>query len=429
MSAVARGRRSGIALAAMLLLAPALAAAQTVTLPPDLSVAHPRVVIDGLAPSAEATIEATRRSVDGSRALTHSIVRRADARGRIVLTESVDDMAVFWSGQARTAVEADPSPGRTRVEVRQGDRRAAAETTSRPSTADLRQTTDTPFPGAVWVRRAVPGKPQPVVIVLGGSEGGDSTAKTYAPIFAGRGYAVLGLPYYNSFGTGRIEGLSDAFADIPVDRLAAVRDWLATQPGIDAGRIGVWGVSKGAEFALIAASRYPWLKAVAAIVPSDVVWEGWGVPGQRPSSFAFGGSPLAYVPYDGIEAEFAKYSTGGKPDLLRAHVDGRAKNPDRVAAARIPIEVYAGPVLVAGGGRDTIWPSAAMTRAIEATRKAAKRPVVAIVEEAAGHALAGPGTDPAQNFTAAGGEVRAIASARLRTWAATLDLFEAALKP
>jgi dienelactone hydrolase len=40
------------------------------------------------------------------------------------------------------------------------------------------------------------------------------------------------------------------FADIPVDRLEQARAWLQQQPRVDADRIGVIGVSKGAEFAL-----------------------------------------------------------------------------------------------------------------------------------------------------------------------------------
>lgn len=36
-----------------------------------------------------------------------------------------------------------------------------------------------------------------------------------------------------------------------------------------------WVPARG-EFALLATSRMPWIRAVVAIVASDVVWEGWG---------------------------------------------------------------------------------------------------------------------------------------------------------
>ena len=93
-------------------------------------------------------------------------------------------------------------------------------------------------------------------------------------------------------GPSRLPGLPTSFTEIPVDRLVEVRAWLAQQPGVDAERIGIWGASKGAEFALIAASHYNWINAVAAIVPSDLVWEGWGAAGPSRSSFSFGGKPF-----------------------------------------------------------------------------------------------------------------------------------------
>lgn len=56
------------------------------------------------------------------------------------------------------------------------------------------------------------------------------------------------------------------------------------------------GASKGAEFALLAASHLDWIKAVVAITPSDVVWEGYGwhtEPGTTPL-FALEGKPPAH---------------------------------------------------------------------------------------------------------------------------------------
>ncbi|MEL6709828.1 MAG: dienelactone hydrolase, partial [Pseudomonadota bacterium] len=38
--------------------------------------------------------------------------------------------------------------------------------------------------------------PHPAIIVLGGSEGSDSAARTFTKRFVPQGYAVLGLPYY-----------------------------------------------------------------------------------------------------------------------------------------------------------------------------------------------------------------------------------------
>jgi dienelactone hydrolase len=143
--------------------------------------------------------------------------------------------------------------------------------------------------------------------LLGGSEGGAITARAYAPLFAARGYAVLGLPYYSpAFNPDKLPGLPTSFTDIPVDRLAAVHAWLRKQRGLNLSRIGIWGVSMGGEFALIAATKNRWIRAVAAIAPSDVVTEGWGKAGPALPAFSWEGKPFPFQPYDGMDREIAK---------------------------------------------------------------------------------------------------------------------------
>ncbi|MBL0966014.1 MAG: MBL fold metallo-hydrolase, partial [Blastomonas sp.] len=195
-------------------------------------------------------------------------------------------------------------------------------------------------------------RPLPLVIVLGGSEGGSATGRALAPRFAEMGYAALALPYYNPPWTGEdLPGLPQAFVDIPADRLAAVRDWAQGRGDIAADRIAVYGVSKGGEFAMLAAARHPWLRAIVGIVPSDVVWEGWGTRAAEgsTSSFAWQGEPLAFVPYLGMGEAIAALTRGENTSLTVPHLEGRRAHPDRAARARIPVERYAGAVLVAGG--------------------------------------------------------------------------------
>ena len=424
-------RRTLLAAALALALTPVVAVAQpgpAVSLPVDLAVPRPEIVVEGMAHNGDVVLTSLCRSRDGKRTFVGELRRRADAQGRVRLADTPEDMALLWDAKPRDAQPGDPEPGSVTVTATDGRASTQAAVPTQPAAATYTVSSDTPFPGAVWARPAGVARP-PVVIILGGSEGGNSTATAYAPLFAARGYAVLGLPYYNGFGPGGIPGLPDAFAEIPVDRLDQVRAWLAERDDVDAGRIGIWGVSKGAEYALIAASRYGWIDAVVAVVPTDVVWEGWGRPGTPFSSFSFGGAPLPFVPYDDIQREFAKYGTGGRADLRRAHTDGRAKNPARAIQARISIERFAGPLLVVGGGKDSIWPSGEMAEAIREARRKARKPVFAVVEPGAGHGLAGPGTDPVEPLTALGGDARSIATARLAGWRETFRLFDAALRP
>ncbi|MDZ7628598.1 MAG: acyl-CoA thioester hydrolase/BAAT C-terminal domain-containing protein [Parvularculaceae bacterium] len=163
-------------------------------------------------------------------------------------------------------------------------------------------------PTEIQVGNALPGSffatpeghgPFPVIIILGGSSGDDGDARRLAPRLVAEGYAVFGLTYYSPAWYGRaakFPELPSAFRDIPVERAAMAKQWLCARKDVNCGAIGIYGVSKGAEFALLAGSLIDGFAAIAAIVPSDVVWEGWG-PGTSPgesSSFSWGGKgPLA----------------------------------------------------------------------------------------------------------------------------------------
>lgn len=428
-----------LALALVAAAAPSTAAPR-LEAPTDLTIADPapfRLV--GLRPGEEVELTSTRRV--GDKAAVARATFRADARGRIDLATAAplagdyagpDKAGLFWSAKpARAATAADPPRGQVRVEATETGRRfgaATARVMADPATLVIEPAAG--LPRAVFAHPPGPGR-RPAIIVLGGSEGGDYTAKAFAPLLAQQGYAVLGLPYYAPGYTPdtRIPGLPTSFTEIPVDRLAEARDWLAAQPGVDPARIGVWGASKGAEYALLAATRFPWIKAVAAVVPTDVVWEGWGRPGPPTASFGWQGKALPFQPYEGMDVELAKAAKGQGMELRGVHDAGRRVHPERMADARIPAERFKGSLVLIGGGEDRVWPSAEMAERVAATRKAAGLPTVLVVEPKAGHALGGLGYDPAAAFVPLGGEADAIARARRLGWKATLETFAATLHP
>lgn len=87
-------------------------------------------------------------------------------------------------------------------------------------------------------------------------------------------------------------------------------------------------------------------------MPSDVVWAG-PTPSAQPPSLAWRGQALAYVPYQDFDKAFANFATGDV--LMRRPQDKRrAAHLERMAAARIPVELIAAPVLVAGAHDDQV---------------------------------------------------------------------------
>lgn len=105
------------------------------------------------------------------------------------------------------------------------------------------------------------------LLTLKGSNGGIDPSM--APFLASRGYDVLALAYYH------FEGVPADLIEIPLESFHDAVRWLAAQPSVDAKRIGVVGISKGSEAALLLASYYPdTVQVVAAFVPSSVDWEG-----------------------------------------------------------------------------------------------------------------------------------------------------------
>lgn len=280
------------------------------------------------------------------------------------------------------------------------------------------------MPGSFFIAPEGEG-PFPAIILLGGSEGGDRGARDLAPRFLAEGYAVFGMPYYSpAWGDNPQEfpGLPSAFADIPVDRAETALRWLAERDDVRADDIGIYGVSKGAELALLAGSYIDGFAAIAAIVPSDVVWEGWGTgDGTRPSSFSWQGEPLPFVPYEGMGEEFAN-PTGpdGRPRLRFPHDKGRNANPELAVKARIAVEQIDEPVLVAGGDADLVWNSGEMAQFIAERRAEAGLPTVSLIFTDAGHYLSGDGSRETGN--PANGEAQKI------IWPATLQFFERNLK-
>lgn len=289
---------------------------------------------------------------------------------------------------------------------------------------------------------AVPddGQTHPALILLHGSEGGSlQSAREMATRFAGKGYAAFALNYF-SWDMNGLTDIPDVHVNQPVELIADVRNWLSSQPGADVGALGLYGHSKGAEYAEVAAVRYPWIKAVAACVPTDVVWEGYGIGDPRAerskdmpipdqiSSWSWQGEPLPYIP-------LRRFVPDEYFDNTERYELSRQDDPRAAQAAVIPIERAEAEFLLLGSDRDEVWASGAMARNLAARMgKAGRSDDVRLrVFSQAGHQICGDGTYPTHLWSEPSDDPRrkdldAEGRAAAESWQAIVAFFEDTLK-
>lgn len=234
-----------------------------------------------------------------------------------------------------------------------------------------------------------------VVIFLHGSEGGSpERAKRNAQLLASRGFPTLAINYF-AWPDEPIEGVPTEHSNIRIEILEGAKDWLDAQPELHYTHIAVYGVSKGAEFALVGATHYDWIDAVIAVVPSDVVWEGYSEGwngGLGASSWSLDGRPLPYIPVFPRDDKLGSlYRTNAE-----RYARSRAYHADLVEQARIPIEDTNARLLLLASDRDEIWPSGEMTRNLaERLMAAGKGDLLTVrIFPTAGHSISGTGTFP-----------------------------------
>ena len=267
---------------------------------------------------------------------------------------------------------------------------------------------------------------RPAVLLLGGSEGGlGAGAERQARLLSEHGFAVLQLAYFGGPGQPKVLKL------VPLETFDRGLAWLRARPEVDPAKIAVVGTSKGAEAALLIASRDAGVRAVIAASPSSVVWSGIDMSDFTPaSSWSLGGAPLAFLRFgtpDPKKAQGLNYISEG----YRLGLEGLAKEP----AAAIPLERSHAAVMLVCGEADTLWPSCPMARAVEARLKAKPfaQPVALLSYPQAGHAVFGPpvpADSPAfQTLGGLGGTPAGNGAAREADWPAALAFLDRALKP
>ena len=239
------------------------------------------------------------------------------------------------------------------------------------------QATGSVVPGVTFDGEFYPpqGSPKKLgVLVLGGSDGGVPSRR--ARLIAERGYPVLALAYFKTERTPQYLDM------IPLEYFDEPIEWLKKNRHMQGGGLVVVGESKGAELALLLASRKPEISGVVAFVPSAVVFQGMPKNFRPPrSSWSHRGEPLPFVPYD-------FKNLPDQEDILSIYRNS-LKQQEAVRRALIPVGSTRGPILLFSAADDRMWPSAEMSAMIMRTlgEQGFGYPFEHVTYEYAGHTM------------------------------------------
>lgn len=206
--------------------------------------------------------------------------------------------------------------------------------------------------------------PFPSILLLHGSEGGMSgwTHRT-AAIFAASGF----LCYPHTYSKGGNAWNAGNIREVELTRTAVALEALRGF-GPSNGKVGIYGVSRGAEHALLLASlmsrdnMHGLPDAVACLAAPDVVCGVFDARHHRDT-----GDP-GWQAWD--PSQRAWLWKGSSEDLL--------------PTTPIEVEYYKGPLFLSVGLKDQVW-SSDMTRRLEARRSNLNLPVEAHYFENEGH--------------------------------------------
>ena len=193
------------------------------------------------------------------------------------------------------------------------------------------------------------GRKNKIVIVMSGSNGGMKLTKQCAQFYHQNGIPALALALFGTKGT-------QPFLDkVPVEFVENAINWLKEQ-GYE--KIGIDGMSKGSEMALVAASMFEVVSCVIVRVPSYFVSEG--LVGKKKdkgpsgtSCWSYKGKELPYAPYKARTFNILKMFL----DEKEMHIITFNKDKDIKPESIIPVEKIKAPILILSSKNDTVWPS------------------------------------------------------------------------
>lgn len=274
--------------------------------------------------------------------------------------------------------------------------------------------------------------PWPTVVAFSGSSGGLGPAAGWAPALASEGFAVLAVAYFGA------PGLPSALVDIEVEVVERAVNWLFAGGHVAGENVGVMGISRGSELALLAGVHLERVGPIVALAPSGISWCGLGPNGPVDSAaWTFRGES---IPYAATIGGAAPPTVTAGPVALRPMFDAALATPANWDYAEIPVERASASILLVSGEDDAMWPSTPMAELI--ARRAIKcgfaHRVVHLHYADAGHTGAGVPDFPGETTVhhpltgvtyALGGTLEGNAAARTDSWPRIVDFLQAELSP
>lgn len=418
-------------------------------MPDDALVDEPlAITLSSVEAGERVTIEADFEDVDER--WTSTATFEADAEGTVDLTERApvdgdyDGVRPMGLVQFASRVgDAERTAGHVLHLTARVDGEPIAETTVRRRTRaeGVEQTTldsdETSLAGELYLPPS--DEPRPAALLLHGS--GGTLPRRKAEMLASRGVVALALRY-----VGEPEPVPGALAEVPVSYFEHAVDWLRGHDAVVGdgdgdtdSHVGVVGVSRGTEAALLTAAHSDSVNTVVTYAPSAYCWPGMGGgedPEDTPSAWSVDDEPLPIVPHPGMEVSPEQTDRGMR---LRAIFETCVEHAsaDALDAARLPIEEVDAEVLMVSGGDDGIWQATEMGEEVATRLRESDDAgdVTHLTYENAGHSILlpyHPTTERTQNNledrpdVVLGGTPAGIATADEESWPAVLDALGAA---
>ena len=194
-------------------------------------------------------------------------------------------------------------------------------------------------------------KEQPLIVGLGGSEGGNAWTSDYwkktRDQFLEKGYAFLALGYFGAKGT------PDTLNKIAIEDVFNAIKTATKNEHINKNKIAIIGGSRGADLALLIGSYYNDITCVVSIVGSNAAFPGH-TNHFSTSCWTYQNKELPFVPVNDEAVPFLM-----KRDL-RGTFEAMLKDTAAVAKAVIKVENIKGAVLFMSASKDRICPSTPM---------------------------------------------------------------------